>query len=322
MIVVGTEKDFMESEWVRAEWETFIGEIRGGRKAGRIFTYTEGMQVTDLPLPLRKFQMIVHSATAIQTLLGFIQSSDTSDETNIESSLVPDKYFKEIGFKDNYWDDTRTGFIYSVFMVLETTVNLKLKALLIICSYGLIAAISVISLERYGYLESFELQYYDRLVRSQNPQNNSEIVFCKITEKDYRNYDLDHMRDDLLAQIISKLQQSSPKIIGIDYIKDRKVGEGSEQLKEVFDKGNVVGVMRLGNEIGSEPVAYYPYVLDCSQVPTQTGFADLELDDVKEEVVRRVALTSMIKLPECSSQSRSRGLRASHDFFFRFNVGS
>lgn len=99
MIVVGTEKDFMESEWVRAEWETFIGEIRGGRKAGRIFTYTEGMQVTDLPLPLRKFQMIVHSATAIQTLLGFIQSSDTSDETNIESSLVPDKYFKEIGLK-------------------------------------------------------------------------------------------------------------------------------------------------------------------------------------------------------------------------------
>lgn len=99
MIVIGTEQEYMESEWVRAEWQTFIGEVRGNRKQGRIFTYTEGMQVTDLPLPLRKFQMIVHGTTSIQTLLSFIQSSGEKDESIAESNLVPDKFFKHTGYQ-------------------------------------------------------------------------------------------------------------------------------------------------------------------------------------------------------------------------------
>ena len=98
MIVIGTEKEFMESEWVRAEWETFIGEVRGGRKPGRIFTYTEGMNVKELPLPLRKFQMIVHGLDSAKTLIEFIQSSGSEDLVEQDQALVPDKFFTDAGF--------------------------------------------------------------------------------------------------------------------------------------------------------------------------------------------------------------------------------
>ena len=97
MIVIGTEKDFMESEWVRAEWETFIGEVRGGRKSGRVFTYTEGMNVKELPLPLRKFQMIVHGLDSAKTLIEFIKSSANDDVIKQDQSLVPDKFFNDAG---------------------------------------------------------------------------------------------------------------------------------------------------------------------------------------------------------------------------------
>ena len=52
-IVVGTKPEYVTSEWVHAEWETFLSAIFGKRKRnGEIYTYLEGMTVDQLPLEL------------------------------------------------------------------------------------------------------------------------------------------------------------------------------------------------------------------------------------------------------------------------------
>ncbi len=52
-IVVGTKPEYVISEWVHAEWETFLSAIFGKRKKnGEIYTYLEGMTVDQLPLEL------------------------------------------------------------------------------------------------------------------------------------------------------------------------------------------------------------------------------------------------------------------------------
>ena len=51
--MVGTKPEYVLSEWVHAEWETFLSAIFGKRKKnGEIYTYLEGMTVDQLPLEL------------------------------------------------------------------------------------------------------------------------------------------------------------------------------------------------------------------------------------------------------------------------------
>ena len=53
LIVVGTHPSHVVSEWVHAEWETFLTAILGERKPdGEIYTYLENMSVNQLPLEL------------------------------------------------------------------------------------------------------------------------------------------------------------------------------------------------------------------------------------------------------------------------------
>ena len=52
-VIVGTKPEYVTSEWVHAEWETFLSAILGGRKRnGEIYTFLEGMTVNELPLEL------------------------------------------------------------------------------------------------------------------------------------------------------------------------------------------------------------------------------------------------------------------------------
>ena len=57
MIVVGTRPEYVDSEWVREEWSTFIAAINGRRKPnGDVYTYLEGMSINNLPMMLYKRQ--------------------------------------------------------------------------------------------------------------------------------------------------------------------------------------------------------------------------------------------------------------------------
>lgn len=67
LIIVGTKAEYFDSGWVGYEWRCFLNEIRSGRKRnGRVFTFTGGVQIPELPLALRNVQMIPYSSASPQ----------------------------------------------------------------------------------------------------------------------------------------------------------------------------------------------------------------------------------------------------------------
>ena len=58
IIVVGSSIDYIESRWVRYEWESFHQDILSGlKKHGEIITYVSGnISAFDLPRTLRTYQ--------------------------------------------------------------------------------------------------------------------------------------------------------------------------------------------------------------------------------------------------------------------------
>ena len=75
LILVGTKKEFVTSKWVQYEWDTFQQEIMGERKQdGKIFTYLDGMSVSDLPIGLRQYQSFT-TQTPLATIVEYIKNA-------------------------------------------------------------------------------------------------------------------------------------------------------------------------------------------------------------------------------------------------------
>ncbi len=60
-ILVTSKKEFVESSYVESEWRTFLEEKRTGRKRGNFLTILKGIDVSLLPISLRKFQSFPYS---------------------------------------------------------------------------------------------------------------------------------------------------------------------------------------------------------------------------------------------------------------------
>jgi len=76
LLAIGTSAEYLNSEWVRYEWNSFANDIRSGRKPkGRIFTYIEGMPITDLPRTLRENQTVLHGKGSLERLYNFIYNA-------------------------------------------------------------------------------------------------------------------------------------------------------------------------------------------------------------------------------------------------------
>lgn len=59
IIVIATSKENILSGWVKYEWSTFANEKRSGRKNGNIITLIDnGMNIADLPILLRQFEVL------------------------------------------------------------------------------------------------------------------------------------------------------------------------------------------------------------------------------------------------------------------------
>lgn len=50
LILVTSNKDYVESSYVESEWRTFIEEKRSGRKKGNVMTILKGVEVPSLPI--------------------------------------------------------------------------------------------------------------------------------------------------------------------------------------------------------------------------------------------------------------------------------
>jgi len=74
MIVLTSKKEYVEGDWVEAEWGLFINEKRSGRKLGNIVTLINGgMQIEDLPSSLRYYEVIPFDPKSFEKILKYLK---------------------------------------------------------------------------------------------------------------------------------------------------------------------------------------------------------------------------------------------------------
>lgn len=74
MIVVTSKREFVESQWVSAEWAAFINEKRSARKSGNLVVLLGGtMKIEDLPISLRQYETrFLEDPNTLEQILNYL----------------------------------------------------------------------------------------------------------------------------------------------------------------------------------------------------------------------------------------------------------
>ena len=96
----------------------------------------------------------------------------------------------------------------------------------------------------FQWLQQQELAFFDYAqVRANYTPKEERIVIVGITEEDIRQLQVDTLEDKTLATLLQRIKEQKPIAIGLDVVRDLPVGEGIEQLEEIFrSTPNLYGV--------------------------------------------------------------------------------
>jgi CHASE2 domain-containing sensor protein/tRNA A-37 threonylcarbamoyl transferase component Bud32 len=149
----------------------------------------------------------------------------------------------------------------------------------------LIASIAVcglvIGVRQLGRLEGLELNYFDRFIQLR-PDEGSDprLLVVAVTQDDIQALDRWPASDQTIDQLLQKLKQYRPRVIGLDIYRDLPVEPGNAELTTRLQvNDNIVAVCKVGDDkgLGVAPPAVVP--------KSRLGFSDLVLD--RDGVVRR-----------------------------------
>lgn len=88
------------------------------------------------------------------------------------------------------------------------------------------------------WLQEQEFSFFDyaqiRSHQSLGPLATQRIAIVGITDEDLLDFPVTIPDDLTLAELLLKIREQKPQVIGLDLIRDRPVGEGIQQLEEVF----------------------------------------------------------------------------------------
>ena len=71
LILIGTSAEHIYSEWVKSEWQSFVGAIHSGRKPdAQIITVLQGMSTRELPIEISCMQSF--NAVDIDKIVDFV----------------------------------------------------------------------------------------------------------------------------------------------------------------------------------------------------------------------------------------------------------
>jgi adenylate cyclase len=124
---------------------------------------------------------------------------------------------------------------------------------------------------RQGTLQFLEFRAYDFFLRQAPPLPSGDpIVLIEITEDDVQSPDLDYpLTDGKLAELLEKLAQQEPAVIGLDIWRDVRVPKSGLQLTNLNEvllaHTNIIGIYTLGGI--NPPEALMPF-------PDRLGFND------------------------------------------------
>ena len=158
--------------------------------------------------------------------------------------------------------------------------------MLVLAKRGAIASLSIVGVTagllgvRYlGGLQPLELIAFDQLVRLRSHATTPDprLLVITITEQDIRNQKKWPFSDQVIAQLLSRVQALQPAAIGLDLYRDIPIPPGHDALLAQLKQPNVIVIQNINTVTGT------PALPDVA--PEQIGFNDLPIDP--DNVVRR-----------------------------------
>lgn len=158
-------------------------------------------------------------------------------------------------------------------------------------------ASSIVSVRSLGWLQAWELQAFDQLMRLRsNEKPDNRLLLVTITENDVQSQPVAErgaasLSDRSLYQLLVKLEQSQPRAIGLDIYRDFPVGKEYQDLvTRMRHSDRFFAICNYGN----------PGVLPPPEVPPQhQGFNNVLLDF--DDILRRHLLAVSAASP-CQSK--------------------
>lgn len=149
---------------------------------------------------------------------------------------------------------------------------------------GLIVLGLILGARLLGLLEGLELSSLDRLLRWRPPEpTDDRLLIIGIDETDIQALGTYPVPDQVLADLVTRLAEHQPRIIGLDIFRDLPVEPGHQALVETLSaQPRVIGSKRI---LTHPPVAPPPFL-----PPEQVGFVDFPLDG--DGFVRRSLLAT------------------------------
>ncbi|MEB3213338.1 MAG: adenylate/guanylate cyclase domain-containing protein [Leptolyngbyaceae bacterium] len=171
--------------------------------------------------------------------------------------------------------------LYQTFVTSIRGVRLKAwhEALLAIAVISLTSTGLTMLLKEFGKIEPFELIAFDRMVQLRgNAPLDDRLLIVGITERDIEELQVTPP-DAVIAEVLERLQQHQPRVIGLDLHRNAPQPPGWEALLAQMQAENVVVITKLGDSADDA----IPPPPDVSW--EQVGFNDVLLDP--DDVIRR-----------------------------------
>jgi diguanylate cyclase (GGDEF)-like protein len=181
----------------------------------------------------------------------------------------------------------------------------------------ILIAVVVMGVRRLGALQALELLAYDWMVNLHN-QNRTDprLLIVEITDKDIEKYSSYPIKDWVTAQLLRKLQEHQPKVIGFDLYREVAYPPGTNALRQELQKNNLVVIQLIGN--GENGVSAPPGIRS-----EQIGFNDI-VADVGDDVLRRNLMYVQFgstEVQEMYSFSLRLSLKYLEERHLKFEVG-
>ncbi len=192
------------------------------------------------------------------------------------------------------------------------TLALKHPALLT----GVLVTGLVLGVRQTGGLQSLELLAFDQMIRLRpDAEPDPRLLVVGITEDDIRSQNRWPISDRVVSQLLAKLNQYQPKVIGLDIYRDVPQAPGHrELLNQLRSSNNIVTVMLMGDEENGS-------VLPPPGAPSdRVSFSDFVID--QDAVVRRNLLYASTQTDKFYSFALRLSLQYLADHHLPFRAGA
>ncbi|CAD5944675.1 Adenylate cyclase 1 [Planktothrix tepida] len=167
----------------------------------------------------------------------------------------------------------RKSFVWKQWLSQHDETSLQFGEFLKLILTLLMITMGVGGLKQWGLFQGLELRVYDRMVQLRPyHQPDPRLLVVEITETDINRLKQWPLSDEIIAQVLAKLQQEQAAVIGLDIARNVPQEPGHQALIEQMKQPNFIAVMSVGNSEADR-------ILPPPRVPPQqVGTVDVPLD--------------------------------------------